>query len=336
MTPARVMELQDQSHVAQARRAVSAVASGTGLSAERCSDAAIVATELSTNLLKHGGGGRLLVQQGAQGGVEMLALDRGPGIANVELAMRDGYSTAGSPGTGLGAIWRLSNLAEMYTRADMGTAVFAAVRAGDPRANRTGSSSQDFELGTVCTAVAGESVSGDAHARDWGPSGLTVLVADGLGHGLVAAEASDAAVDSFERHRAQPVPTLIASIHGSLRSTRGAAVAVARVEPERRVVRYCGVGNIAGAVVGDREVRRMVSHNGTAGMGTPRLVEFTYPWDPGSTLVLHSDGIGTKWDFSAYPGLRSRHPALIAGVIYRDFARGRDDATVVVAREAAS
>jgi hypothetical protein len=53
----------------------------------------------------------------------------------------------------------------------------------------------------------------------------------------------------------------------------------------------------------------------------------------GFLLVMHSDGLATHWNLDQYPGLVGRRPSLIAGVLYRDFARGRDDVTVVVAKK---
>jgi hypothetical protein len=47
---------------------------------------------------------------------------------------------------------------------------------------------------------------------------------------------------------------------------------------------------------------------------------------------MYTDGLGSHWDINAYPGLKNRHPSLLAGILYRDFGRRRDDVTVVVAR----
>ena len=64
-----------------------------------------------------------------------------------------------------------------------------------------------------------------------------------------------------------------------------------------------------------------------------KIQTFSYPWSKGSVLVLYSDGLQTRWTLDRYPALRGRDPALLAAVLYRDFARGRDDVTVVVGRE---
>jgi hypothetical protein len=264
-------------------------------------------------------------------GVEMLALDKGSGIASVAESLRDGFSTAGSPGTGLGAVGRLSALFDIYSTPKAGTALLArfwphrGAPDGDP-----------FEVGAVSVPKPGEEVCGDGWAvvaRQ--PGGLVVLAVDGLGHGPEAARAAETAVRVFLKERAGTPQDGIQVIHDALRSTRGAAAAIAEIDCERRLVRFSGVGNIGGWVLSEGQSRSMVSHHGTAGVAVRKVVEFTYPWPERALLVMHSDGIGSRWNLDAYPGLSERHPALVAGVLYRDFVRGRDDATVVVVREKA-
>ena len=333
MSISRLIEVRDQSNVAEIRRAASAAAVSVGLDEHRAHDAGIIATELGTNLLKHAQGGSFIVQEVASGGVQMFTLDRGPGIAHVEKSMRDGHSTSGTPGNGLGAISRLATAMEIYSQPQHGTVVFASVEArtrdaAPPTAGRGG-----FLVASLGIPLAGETVSGDAISVQIGPTGCTVLVADGLGHGPFAAEAARGAVDVFVKHPQSGVMEMISRIHDALRSTRGAAVAAAHLQSHQGLVRYCGIGNIVGGISGGSAPRRMVSHNGTAGLGAAKTVEFSYPWTAGSVLIMHSDGIGSKWDLDQYPGLGTRHPALIAGVLLRDFSRGRDDAAVVVVRE---
>jgi hypothetical protein len=92
------------------------------------------------------------------------------------------------------------------------------------------------------------------------------------------------------------------------------------------------VGNIACRVEASTANRHLVSYNGTVGHVLRKVQEFSFPWPKGALLVLHSDGLVTHWDLAAYPGLSARHPGLIAGVLYRDYDRGRDDVSVVVLR----
>ena len=295
----------------------------------------LVVTEAAKNLLKHAGGGDLLIQAVQQKGcvgVEMLAIDKGRGIENIGRSFQDGYSTSGTPGTGLGAISRLSTLHDIYSQPDQGTALLAQIWS---KSNPQVPSAAKFQVGAVSAAKAGEPVCGDS----WGFVELAggvgrLTVADGLGHGIFAADASRAAVRIGGDPAVESGPGLIERIHEALRPTRGAAVAVAEIDSSRGVVRYVGIGNIGGSIVSaSGAVQHMVSHAGTAGHELHRIVEFQYPWDPNSVLIVHSDGLASHWSLDRYPGLVCRHPSLIAGVLYRDFNRGRDDVTVVVLRE---
>jgi hypothetical protein len=160
-----------------------------------------------------------------------------------------------------------------------------------------------------------------------------MMIADGLGHGIFAAEASNAAVEAFDR-LANRTPTDIAqTMHVALRKTRGAAVGIARYERDLGSVNFIGVGNVASVILDASATRRMVSHNGTIGHTAPKFQSFTYPATAPFLMIMASDGLGTAWNLDAYPGLRSRHPSLIAGVLYRDFRRNRDDVTILVVRE---
>jgi anti-sigma regulatory factor (Ser/Thr protein kinase) len=298
---------------------------------------AIVVTELATNLARHAKSGEIVLRSypvGGNGyGLEVLALDRGPGITNQKEAFRDGFSTSGTPGTGLGAVSRLSHAFDLFTSTDSGTAVIA--RFEEPRDNDN--SGLPMDVGCVCLPVRGEAACGDAHRVEHLSSARTmILVADGLGHGLHAAEASRQAVRLFRENPALEGPRLLEILHAGLRSTRGAAVAVADVRHGQREVRFTGVGNISGTLVSGTATRSMVSQNGTVGAEARRIQEFVYPLVDDALLVMHSDGLGTRWQLNQYPGLRLKHPSLIAGVLYRDYRRERDDVTVLVARPTAS
>ncbi len=323
------LDVHDASHVAHARRAVLALAAEAGLGEDRQSDLAIIITELATNILKHAQKGSVIAQVDVRGGIELLSCDVGPGMANLQKCLADGYSTAGSAGTGLGAVSRLSTEFDAYSAAGKGTLIYARVaNASSP----TPPPGDEFGYCGICVPIRGETACGDAFCVVQRASWCSVILADGLGHGPVAAEASQAATSIFSASSAGNPTDLVQSIHQGLRSTRGAAIAVARIDSDRNVVEFCGLGNIVGAILMPDGVRRMVSHNGTAGQGTPRIGSFTYPWAAGASLIMHSDGIQTRWDLGLYPGLQARNTALMAGVLFRDFARGRDDATALVLR----
>jgi anti-sigma regulatory factor (Ser/Thr protein kinase) len=330
----QAIALGDATQTGAVRRVAAALAESVGLDATAAGKLAIVVTEAATNLAKHAAHGQILLRtlrrDGARG-VGILVLDDGPGIANLAQCMGDGFSTAGSPGTGLGAMMRQSSLFDVYSNA-RGTVLVSHVLA----TNRAASgASMPLEVGAVSLQKPGEDVCGDAWALGPEHHGRSlVLVVDGLGHGAGAAEAAHAAVRIFREHAAGLAPAaLVERMHAGLRPTRGAAAAVAQLDRGARLIRFAGIGNITGAVIAQAGQRNMVSHHGTLGHDVRKVQEFSYPWPPGATIVLHSDGIGTRWNLDTYPGLAARHPMVVAGVIYRDFRRGRDDATIVVLRE---
>jgi anti-sigma regulatory factor (Ser/Thr protein kinase) len=317
----------EQSQVSDARRAAGEIAESLGFRSDDAARLAIVVTEAATNLVKHAGGGEILLRaiDGPPAGVEVLALDRGPGIANPIESQRDGHSTTGTLGGGLGAMRRLSSVFDLYTRPGSGTAVLCQV----PSPARPTTPWSPLESGGVSVPHPTEQECGDAWAIEHHAGGCRVMLADGLGHGVLAAEAARAAVRVFRDEGARAPTAVLEACHDALRPTRGAAVAVADVDLSAGAVRFAGIGNVAGAVLTGEHRRNMVSMNGTIGHGTIRLREFSYAWDPVSLLVLCSDGISTHWSLDAHRGLAVRHPSLIAAVVYRDHRRGRDDATVV-------
>jgi hypothetical protein len=165
--------------------------------------------------------------------------------------------------------------------------------------------------------------------------GLKILVADGLGHGLEAADAAQEAIRTFlARPHVEP-EQLLHFIHGALRHTRGAAVAIAQLALEGPALHFAGLGNISAVAMNHAGGHHLVSHNGTAGHAARKIQQLPYFWAAGMVLILHSDGLGTRWNLDDYPGLLQRHPSLIAGVLYRDFQRSTDDTTVVVIKQRA-
>jgi len=332
----QALPIVDTSQIAEARRTATRAAATLGFSETDSGRVALVATELATNLIKHGGGGEILLEQhqhdGAEPAVELIALDRGRGIADLQSCLRDGYSSAGTAGHGLGAIRRQSDLMQVASWPELGTAILARVARHPPAMTGVAARLSDESdwYGAVCVPLAGEEVSGDAWQAVRTTRGRILLVADGLGHGREAAAAAREAVRLFLLHQTLPVPQVLELVHTGLRHTRGAAVSIAHVDVGTRKVVYGGIGNIAGSLIDGEQVRRMVSLNGTAGLNARKFQAFDYPAAP--LLILHSDGLMTNWSLQRYPGLQRAHPTLIAAVLYRDFARRRDDATVLVAR----
>ena len=320
-----LVAVAEATDVSEARRRAGDVSKALDLDDVTGGRVALVVTEMATNLLKHAGGGEVFVGPvELTRGVQIIAMDRGRGIRNVGESLVDGFSTAGSSGTGLGAIKRAADFFDIYT-SPTGTVIAASILAA--RAQKPPA------VGGVCVPARGERECGDAWAV-WSAGGLTsVFVVDGLGHGREAAHAAAVAVATFRRHAERPAPDVMGLVHAALKPTRGAAVALAELDERAATLRYCAVGNISAAVFRPNgEEQHLITLPGIVGHVARRVQTFSYAWPRGSLLVMHSDGIGTHWTLSKYAGLSLRHPDVVAGVIYRDHRRGTDDGTTVVTR----
>jgi anti-sigma regulatory factor (Ser/Thr protein kinase) len=313
--------IRDSSAIGSARRDALRLASLASMDEAATGRLGVVVTELATNLLRHAQGGELFLQGipgGARSAVEVLALDRGPGMADVEKCLRDGYSSSGTTGNGLGAVRRLASEFDLASSPGKGTVVMARIGA-----------SPTERFGAISTAVEGETECGDAWRMAFSDdAGGALMLVDGLGHGASAAAAARLATESFSGRPFDPPQTQLERSHGALTGSRGAAAACAAWN--MRSLRYAGIGNITGRLSAHDSNRGLVSHNGTLGFQIRRIQQFEYPLSSGNLLIMHSDGLSARWDLGDYFGPPQRHPALIAGMLYRDYLRGKDDATVVV------
>jgi anti-sigma regulatory factor (Ser/Thr protein kinase) len=325
--------VSDDSDIGECRRSAKRLTDGHMFDEVSAGRVGIIATELATNIVRHAGRGEVLMQvlnDGSSPELELISIDKGPGMQDVDACLRDGYSTGGTAGSGLGAVSRLSSTFDIFSSLGQGTVVLSRSKPIKSRQHQPAPESK-LELGAICLAVAGEIECGDTWRIAEGDSLVSIFVADGLGHGALAASASQAAAETFTSRPFEDPSILMKSCHQALAGTRGAAAACAVLRAAESKVDYAGVGNIAGSVVTPDRSRGMVSHNGTLGVQLLRAQQFQYDWPPGARVVMHSDGLSARWSLSAYAGLQVRHSAVIAGVLYRDFARRRDDVTVVVA-----
>ncbi|MFC7529377.1 SpoIIE family protein phosphatase [Actinoplanes sp. GCM10030250] len=313
---------------ASVRRAAERLAGALGMPEKRIADLAIVAAEAAGNLVKHADQGLVLVRTvrtAEQAGVELIVIDSGPGMADVERALGDGHSTAGTLGIGLGAILRQASRSDLHSIPGKGTVLAVQVWPTDPP--------EPSWAAGLTRPITGETVSGDAFAVREADGRRQLLVCDGLGHGGLAAAASTEAVHKFLKTPAAPPAVVVEALHRALGHTRGAALAVAELDREAGLVHYAGLGNISGTVFGPDGTRRgMVSMPGIAGHQRRQIREYDYPLAPGSIVLMHSDGVVDRWRPAEYPGLFSRSPEVIAATVLRDAGTRRDDAGVLVAR----
>lgn len=329
------IQADDLSRVGEARRAGDAVARSCGLDDERRGVVGIVVTEAATNLANHAQRGYMLVRDtvaNGEAGVEVLAVDHGPGMHDLSRMLTDGYSTGGTPGNGLGAMRRQASELDIYSVPGQGTVVLARIFADGPRTSSPRHALLD--VGVVCAPVDGEIACGDGWCVVQDEDRAMVLLVDGLGHGPDAAHAADVAIEIFRANVSRTPAEIVLALHGALRATRGAALAVAQVlrTSSGATVTFCAVGNTVSAIVGPGKPKSLASLNGTAGLQVGTLREFTQAWEPGELLIMHTDGITSRWRLDRYPGLLQHDPAIAAAVLHRDHLRPRDDATAVALR----
>jgi anti-sigma regulatory factor (Ser/Thr protein kinase) len=326
--------VSDSSSVGESRRLAASVCRLLNFSETDTGRISIIVTEMAGNLVKHASGGELLIRSlecDGEAGIEILSVDHGPGMANPLRSLQDGVSTAGSLGTGLGAIMRMSSLFDIFSAPEKGAVIMSRCwRSGfsgnhDPR---------PMEVGAVCIPMVYEDPCGDCWAAGQTLRRTLLLVCDGLGHGIAAAEASGRAKTIFKNHSNRLLREIVEEIHSGLKSTRGAALAVLEIDHINPLIRYCSIGNISIRIINGNVEKNLVSQNGIVGHVIENIREFIYPWDSSGLIVAHSDGLSAKWWLANYPGLITRHPSVIAAVLYRDFKRENDDMTVLVAKKA--
>ena len=321
--------VEDSSAPGSVRRAAVALAMRLGFDEHRTGQVAIATTELATNLFRHAVGGTVMLRVRRwqnDASVELVASDSGPGMTDIANSARDGHSTGGTLGIGLGAIMRLATWIDIHSVIGRGTVIAATFEREASRTERSA-------IALITRPMSGEDVCGDASAYRISGETTTLLSVDGLGHGKLAAVAAQAAVHSFMDGDIEREPAaVLADINRALRGTRGAAAAVLRIERGSEAAIFAGLGNVATWIDDGERRQSLLSSPGIAGSHT-RIIRQVSSALPKSALVaMHSDGLTSKWTFDRYPGIRTRDPIVIAATLMRDAGVHRDDASILVAR----
>lgn len=328
-----VLPLAEESQVGFARRTAGRMAEEMGFDCQRVGRVALVVTEAASNVIRHARFGHLILrkmEEGTAKGIEILCVDNGPGFYDPSRVFSDGFSTCGGPGMGLGAIVRLSSESDFHSLPGKGLAVLSRMWEG-VRPLR------EFTIGAIAVPFADEEVCGDSWLAEEIPSGMTLFLADGLGHGAKAAEASLAALDMAREAKTLSPAEILRRVQGGTVHTRGSVGFLSQIDACQGEVMYAGLGNIDARIVSATGTQRhLVSQQGTLGSRihmSKGVREASAEWSPGDSLCLASDGIDARWHPEDLPGLFSHHPSLICGVLWREFSRGSDDASIVVCKE---
>jgi anti-sigma regulatory factor (Ser/Thr protein kinase)/serine/threonine protein phosphatase PrpC len=313
------------------------MAEAIGFSEVGREEIALVVSELGSNLVEHAGGGTLMLRpigDEERDGLEIESVDNGPGIRDVERAITDGYTTGDSLGYGLGTVNRLTDEFEIDSRGEAGGGTHIVCQRWLRRRPIQASQLCPLDFGAATRAHPGLRVNGDAFViRRWDETAL-VAVIDGLGHGQYAHRASSKARDYVERHADQELTRMFRGVGRACRATRGVVMAVARFNWGGETLTFGTVGDVAARVFGSREPIHFRIRRGILGGQAPNPVVTHHPWDPANILVLHSDGLTSRWRWTDFPSLSGESATVGARKLLHTLAKDNDDATVVVVKGA--
>lgn len=295
----------------------------------------LISNELITNHVKHAGGhGLMQVWEigGPDPALDIFALDFGPGIPNLPVAMRDGYTTVGTMGKGLGAVARLSAESGFYTvPAGMandapwhGLAVWARVYV------KAKPKPQPVQTGMFVRAYQDAAHNGDYLFPIAARHGVRWLHCDGLGHGEEAAAGlidAGSVVDNVT-----PLDGIMDRLHTRLRGSRGAVAILADLDVAAQRVHVCGVGDMSAYIICNGERRSVNFAPGVLGHDHRHADQVEIPFPPQALLLTASDGLRAHWGLDDYPSLWRAHPQLIAYLLGNTMTHNNDDKSIFVVR----
>jgi len=336
--------ISDISDIGNQRREAVALGKEVGFSPIDSEEIAILITEMITNMIDHGGAqGRVIMcrvqDKDKNQGIELWAIDNGPGLTDLYQAFKDGYSSKHSLGFGLGTIQRFSD--EIETGIETIPKEFQEINGSGTvqglvicsrkwlAQNRWIGRNRNITIGAASRPKPGERINGDSFLiRHLSSTQTLTVVADGLGHGINAHEASQLAVKSIEAKASLPLPEIIKHTHKKLIGTRGATVGAALIQTDLNKVSFVGMGNIEARIITPQNKHALISLGGIVGLKirSPRVYEYEYGAD--EFLALYSDGINSSWQNDCENW--DEHPQKIAEYILNKFSRDHDDATILI------
>jgi anti-sigma regulatory factor (Ser/Thr protein kinase) len=339
--------LTHEAQIGLARRNINRCAVELGFNELQLAEIEIVVKELGSNALKFARGtGRIYYPRADERveprGIEIIYVDKGPGIEDTALAINDGYSTTGTLGAGLGAVKRMSDEFYIFSALDSATrklTMYGRTTHGTSIVFRKRVNPHDEPprvvpglWGGMTRPTEGHTENGDAYVIRCEGDRLLLAMIDGLGHGEAAEDSARAAVATIDRNLTQPVEVILRATHEALHMMRGAVMGLACIDRAAGTIEYAGIGNTDFRVIGGRERLRFISLNGTLGSRLDRIKVFKEAMPKVATLIMATDGVSERWEVDNYPGLIGMHPQLFCATVMRDFSRPNDDATILCGR----
>ncbi|SJZ87687.1 ATP-binding protein [Sediminibacterium ginsengisoli] len=323
----------DRSYLALLKKEIHALATSAGFSAAKTGRIDIVVAEMVSNLVKHAQDGHILVRlvefAGMQG-IELITIDRGPGMSDVSRMMTDGMSTKNTLGHGFGAMKRMADVFQVYSQRGWGTIVLTRLFEADfPSLKKL----PDTEIQNMVLPKPGETACGDGAFTLESAQFLKVFLGDGLGHGPEAELAVLAAGKAFRETRENDPVSIIREMNTAVKKTRGLVGAVAVLNKKERKWRICGVGNISVKILGESFNKTYTSYNGIIGLNLPNTLNAQEALaERGQQLILCSDGLKSRWELVKHPGIGRFDPVITAAALMMDYSRNTDDLSVLICK----
>jgi anti-sigma regulatory factor (Ser/Thr protein kinase) len=327
-------KVPERSYSSLVKKVIHKLAASIGLTPTRLAETDIVVSELISNLNKHTPEGELLVKPVldvyGRAGIEIISLDNGNGIENLAEMIKDGKSTAGTLGQGLGAIRRLSDDFEVYTLPGWGTIVLSRIYNLSKPEKQARTS---IGINTLLLPKNGEELCGDGWKSYNQGASVKIIALDGLGHGTEAYKASEKAVKEFTELKGATPSDTIRILHRKIRDTRGAVGLIIHIDTIGKILAYAGLGNISAKIINQDSTKNLFSYNGIIGHTIPNTINSnTVPLNPHDTLIIFSDGLKSRWDTLQLPNILQYDGSVIASALYKDFSRHSDDLLVMVVK----
>ncbi|HEX2606944.1 MAG TPA: ATP-binding SpoIIE family protein phosphatase [Flavisolibacter sp.] len=328
-----VFKATDRSYFAILKKDIHALAASAGFSENKVGEIDIIVAEMVSNLVKHAGGGQVLVkliQEQGNKGIELISIDNGPGMTDITRMVADGVSTKNTLGHGLGAMKRLSHVFQVYSLKDWGTVILTRIFEKEPAPFQK---SAPVDIRSVILPKPGEQECGDGFFCKQQGNQVQVLLGDGLGHGPEAAKAVEKAGKTFLESEATDPVAIIRHLHDGVKKTRGLVGTVAVFDMVDKSWRICGVGNIATRINSPSTTKNYMSYNGIIGLNVPNTLNAQQlPYEKGQYLILCSDGLKSRWDTIKFPAIVRYDPSVMAAALIKDYARLTDDMSVAVCK----
>jgi Anti-sigma regulatory factor (Ser/Thr protein kinase) len=328
-----LFKANDRSYFAILKKEIHALALRANFNERKIGEIDIIVAEMATNLVKHAGGGHLLVklveEHGIEG-IEIISIDNGPGMTDVGRMMTDGTSTKNTLGLGLGAIKRLSDVFQTYSQKTWGTVILVRKFKEELPAFTKRSK---IELSSIVVPKPGEDICGDGFFTQSTKNHLKLFLGDGLGHGPEAARAVREAGIAFSECADTYPPDILRYINNAVRKTRGLVGTVAVFDIKQKKWEICGIGNISTRINGPNLSKNYMAYNGIIGLNVPRTLNAQeIEHEKGQVLVMCSDGLKSRWETTRFTGILRCDLSILAAALYKEYTRNNDDASVAVCK----